>query len=174
MKVGIALGAGSARGWAHIGVLRALAAAGIKPDIFAGASIGALVGAVYANGGLADLEKWGSELTWRGVVSFFDISLDGGFIKGAKLVRFLEDNLLDRKIEDLPIEYSAVATNFENGYEVWLRKGNVAQAARASFALPGLFTPVELDGCLPVDGGTGQSSASVAGSRDGRGFHHRG
>jgi len=153
MKIGIALGAGSARGWTHIGVLRALDKAGIRPEIVCGASIGALVGAVYADDDLKALEKWVTGLTWRSVVSFFDISFSGGFIKGAKLTRFMEDNFLEKKIDELPRDYAAVATDFQSGREIWLREGRVAEAVRASIALPGLFTPVERDGRLLVDGG---------------------
>lgn len=152
MKIGIALGAGSARGWAHIGVLRALDGAGIRPKIVCGASIGALVGAVYADDGLEALEKWVTGLTWRSVVSFFDISFNGGFIKGAKLTRFLQENFLEKEIAELPRTYAAVATDFQSGREVWLREGQVVEAVRASIALPGLFTPVERDGRLLVDG----------------------
>lgn len=97
MKIGIVLGSGSARGWAHIGVLRALDEAGIKPEIVCGSSIGALVGAVYADDGLEALEDWVAGLTWRTVLNFFDISFNGGFIKGAKLTRFLEENFLEKK-----------------------------------------------------------------------------
>ncbi|MFN7086748.1 MAG: patatin-like phospholipase family protein [Burkholderiales bacterium] len=153
MKIGIALGAGSARGWSHIGVLRALSEGGIEPEIVCGSSIGALVGAVYADDGLEALETWVTGLTWRGVMGFFDISLNGGFIKGAKLTRFLEENFLEKRIDELPRDYAAVATDFQNGREVWLRAGRVAEAVRASIALPGLFTPVERDGRLLVDGG---------------------
>jgi NTE family protein len=153
MKIGIVLGSGSARGWAHIGVLRALDEAGIKPDIVCGSSIGALVGAVYADDGLEALEEWVAGLTWRTVLNFFDISFNGGFIKGAKLTRFLEENFLEKKIDELPRDYAAVATDFQSGREIWLREGRVAEAVRASIALPGLFTPVEREGRLLVDGG---------------------
>jgi NTE family protein len=153
MKIGIALGAGSARGWAHIGVLRALDEAGIRPEIVCGSSIGALVGAVYADDDLDAMEKWVKGLSWRNVLGFFDISFSGGFIKGAKLTRFLEENFLEKKIDELPRNFAAVATDFQSGREIWLREGRVAEAVRASIALPGLFTPVEHDGRLLVDGG---------------------
>jgi NTE family protein len=152
LKIGIALGAGSARGWAHIGVLRALDKAGIRPQIVCGSSIGALVGAVYAEGQLDALEDWVLGLTWRKVLGFFDISFNGGFLKGAKLISFLRDNLLERQIKDLPLAFGAVATDLRSGREVWLREGGAVDAVRASIALPGLFTPSELDGRLLVDG----------------------
>ncbi|MBX3662029.1 MAG: patatin-like phospholipase family protein [Burkholderiales bacterium] len=152
LKIGIALGAGSARGWAHIGVLRALAKAGIRPQIVCGSSIGALVGAVHAAGQLDALEDWVLGLTWRKVLGFFDISFNGGFLKGAKLITYLEDHLLDRSIEELELPFAAVATDLRSGREIWLREGRAADAVRASIALPGLFTPVERDGRLLVDG----------------------
>jgi NTE family protein len=152
LKIGIALGAGSARGWAHIGVLRALAKAGIRPQIICGSSIGALVGAVHAAGQLDALEEWVLGLTWRKVLGFFDISFDGGFLKGAKLIAYLEDHLLDRSIEELELPFGAVATDLRSGREIWLREGRAADAVRASIALPGLFTPFVLDDRLLVDG----------------------
>ena len=152
LKIGIALGSGSARGWAHIGVLRALEKAGIKPQIVCGASIGALVGAVYADGDLDALEDWVTDLTWRKVLGFFDISFNGGFLKGAKLISFLRDNLLDKRVEDLALPFAAVATDLRSGREIWLREGLATDVVRASIATPGLFTPCEIDGRLLVDG----------------------
>lgn len=152
LKIGVALGAGSARGWAHIGVLRALEKAGIKPQIVCGASIGALVGAVYAGEDLDALEEWVLGLTWRKVLGFFDISFSGGFLKGARLISFLRDNLLDKQVEDLALPFGAVATDLRSGREIWLREGRATDVVRASIALPGLFTPFELDGRLLVDG----------------------
>lgn len=152
LKIGIALGSGSARGWSHIGVLRALETAGIRPQIVCGSSIGALVGAVYADEDLDALEAWVLELTWPKVLGFFDISFNGGFLKGAKLIAFLRENLLDKKIEDLALPFGAVATDLRSGREIWLREGTAADAVRASIALPGLFAPCELDGRLLVDG----------------------
>lgn len=152
LNIGIALGAGSARGWAHIGVLRALVKAGIRPRIVCGTSIGALVGAVYANDSLDALEDWVLGLTWRKVLGFFDFSFNGGMLKGAKLIAHLDGHLLDRPIEDLALPFAAVATDLRSGREVWLREGRAADAVRASIALPGLFTPVEREGRLLVDG----------------------
>jgi NTE family protein len=152
LKIGIALGAGSARGWAHIGVLRVLEEAGIRPQIVCGTSIGALVGAVYADGDLDTLEDWVLGLTWRKVLGFFDISFNGGFLKGAKLIAYIRDNLLETTVEELALPFGAVATDLRNGREVWLREGRAVDVVRASIALPGLFTPVEQDGRLLVDG----------------------
>lgn len=152
LKIGIALGAGSARGWAHIGVLRTLEQAGIRPQIICGTSIGALVGAVHAAQKLDVLEAWVLGLTWRRVLGFFDVSFNGGFLKGAKLTAFLRDNLLEHTMADLSRPFAAVATDLRSGNEIWLREGKVVDVVRASIALPGLFTPAELDGRLLVDG----------------------
>jgi NTE family protein len=152
-RLGLALGSGSARGWAHIGVIRALAEAGVKPDIVCGTSIGALVGAAHASGNLDRLETWVRGLDLQGVVSFFDFSLNGGMIKGAKLIDFFREHFKDRDIADLPLEFAAVATDLGSGREIWLREGNVLDAVRASIALPGLFTPVRQGERWLVDGG---------------------
>jgi NTE family protein len=153
VKIGIALGSGSARGWAHIGALRALIGAGIEPQIVCGTSIGALVGAVYVGGDLDALETWVTGLTWRKVVGFFDISFGSGILKGDKFNDFLRSNFLDEEITELPHPFAAVATDLQSGREVWLREGRVVDAVRASIAIPGLFTPCERDGKLLVDGG---------------------
>ncbi len=152
ISIGIALGSGSARGWAHIGVLQTLAEAGIAPHIVCGTSIGALVGAVYADDDLDALEQWVTGLTWRKLVSYFDLSFGGGIIKGEKLFDYLRGSLLDKKIGDLQRPFAAVATDLASGSEVWLRDGPVADAVRASIALPGLFTPWPRGGRLLVDG----------------------
>jgi NTE family protein len=151
-RIGIALGAGSARGWSHIGVLQALKKAGIAPDVVAGTSIGALVGAVYADDRLDELEQWVSSLTWRRVVGFFDIAFSSGLLKGGKLFTFLRGGLLDKHIEQLKRPFATVATDLGNGREVWFRSGPVADAVRASIATPGLFTPWQDKDRLLVDG----------------------
>jgi NTE family protein len=153
LRIGLALGSGSARGWAHIGVIRALADAGIKPDIVCGTSIGALVGAAYVGGELDRLEDWVRSLRLQTVVSFLDFSLNGGLIKGDKLIDFFRSHFVDRDIRELERPFGAVATNLQRGREVWLREGSVSEAVRASIALPGLFTPVQHDGGWLVDGG---------------------
>jgi NTE family protein len=151
-RIGIALGAGSARGWAHIGVLQTLRKAGLAPDVVCGTSIGALVGAVYADDRLDELEQWVSSLTWRKVMGFFDIGFSSGLLKGGKLFTFLRGSLLDKQIEQLQRPYAAVATDFHNGREIWFRSGSVADAVRASIATPGLFTPWRDGQRLLVDG----------------------
>ncbi|MCX7896929.1 MAG: patatin-like phospholipase RssA [Rhodocyclaceae bacterium] len=152
-KLGLVLGSGAARGWAHIGAIRALEEAGIVPDLIVGCSIGAFVGAAYADGQLDRLEQWVTNLTWRDVLGFLDVTLSGGLIKGEKLIEFFERHFTDVAIEELPKPFACVATDLENGREIWLREGSTAAAVRASIALPGLFAPVEREGRLLVDGG---------------------
>lgn len=152
-RIGLALGSGSARGWAHIGVIRALADAGIVPDLICGCSVGALVGAARADGSLDKLEDWVLGLCWQDVLGLMDISLSGGLLKGDKLMAFFARHFVDRGIEALPVPFACVATDLANGREIWLREGSVAAAVRASAALPGLFAPAMRDGRLLVDGG---------------------
>jgi NTE family protein len=152
-RIGLALGGGSARGWAHIGVIRALEEAGVRPDLVCGTSIGALVGAAYVAGELDRLETWVRGLKLQTVVSFLDFSLGGGLIKGEKLIEFFRAHFVDRDIRELERPYGAVATDLARGREIWLREGGVSDAVRASIALPGLFTPVARNGTWLVDGG---------------------
>lgn len=149
----LALGGGAARGWAHVGVIRALEQRGIKPDIVCGTSIGALVGAAYVSGELDRFEAWVKRLTVMDVVTFMDVSLNGGLIKGEKLMAFFEKTFVDRPIESLGLPFAAVACDLHTGAEVWLRDGSTADALRASLALPGLLTPVHYRGKTLVDGG---------------------
>jgi NTE family protein len=152
-RIGLALGGGSARGWAHIGIIRALEEAGIEPDIVCGTSIGALVGAAYVGGELEELETWVRSLRLQTVVGFLDFSLGSGLIKGERLIEFFRSHFVDRDIRELARPFGAVATDLRRGREVWLREGVVTDAVRASIALPGLFTPVMRDGVWLVDGG---------------------
>ncbi len=152
-RLGLALGSGSARGWAHIGVLQALAQAGIRPDIICGTSIGSLVGAAYAVGELDRFEQWALGLGIKDVVSFMDFRLNGGMLKGERLMTFFRRHFMDMPIQDLKLPFGAVATALHTGMEVWLREGSTVDAVRASIALPGLFSPVWHDGQLLVDGG---------------------
>ncbi|MGB3425969.1 MAG: patatin-like phospholipase family protein [Castellaniella sp.] len=151
-RIGLALGSGSARGWSHIGVIRILESAGIAPDIVCGTSIGALVGAAYADGQLEKFEAWVRGLTWQGVVGLLDFTVSGGLIPGERLFSFLRSHLDDKTIDSLPKAYGAVATELVSGREVWLREGSVIDAVRASAALPGLFTPARREDRLLVDG----------------------
>ena len=153
-RLAIALGSGSARGWAHIGVLRALLQAGITPDIVCGTSMGAFVGAAFASGSLDSLEGWARGLTRRDVLGFFDVSLGaGGLIKGEKLLGYTSRLFLDETFADLDKPFACVATDLASGREVWLREGRILDAVRASAALPGLLVPQLLDGRYLVDGG---------------------
>ena len=152
-RVGLALGSGSARGWAHIGVVRALEQAGVRPELVCGTSIGSLVGAAYAAGELDRLEQWARSLRKGEVIKFLDVSLGRGLVKGERIMSFLRSNFRDRPIEDLALPFAAVATSLENGAEVWLRRGSTLAAVRASIAIPGLLAPVRHDGSLLVDGG---------------------
>ena len=151
--IGLALGSGSARGWAHVGVLRTLLEAGIRPDIVCGSSVGAIVGAAYATGKLDSFEAWIRGLRMRDVISLMDFRLAGGMLKGEKLVSFFRHHFEDCQIEDLPLPFAAVATALHAGNELWLREGSLVDAVRASIALPGLFTPVMVQDRLLVDGG---------------------
>ncbi len=153
MKIALALGSGSARGWAHIGVIRALAEMGIRPDIIAGSSIGSLVGAAYASGKLDEFEQWVGDLELWDVVKLLDVRLDGGLIGGSALIERFSQMVGKTTIEDLSIAYTAVATNMEDGREVWLQQGTLLEAVRASIALPGLFSPVRHQGRWLIDGG---------------------
>jgi NTE family protein len=152
-RIGLALGGGAARGWAHIGAIHALADAGIEPDIVCGTSIGALVGAAYVGGELDQLETWVRSLSLQTVVGFLDFSRGSGLIKGDRLIEFFRSHFVDRDICELTRPFGAVATDLRRGREVWLREGRVTDAVRASIALPGLFTPALHDGSWLVDGG---------------------
>jgi len=153
LKIGLALGSGSARGWAHIGVIRALEDYGIHPDIVAGCSIGALVGAAYRGGHIDSLEKWVSALSFWDVVRLLDVKMMGGLIEGESLMASFEDKIKDVNIEELDKPFAAVATDLSSGREVWLQQGSLPAAVRASIALPGLFSPVRNDNRWLVDGG---------------------
>ena len=152
-SIGLALGGGSARGWAHIGVIRALEEAGVRPDYVAGTSMGALVGAAYAAGEIDRLEAWARAMRVRDIVGFFDLGVGSGLLKGERLIAAMRREFAERRIEDLPKPFAATATALNTGHEVWLRTGPALDAVRASIALPGLFTPVPYEGMLLVDGG---------------------
>jgi NTE family protein len=153
-RIALVLGGGAARGWAHIGVIRALHEAGIKPDVVCGTSIGALVGAVYANGDLDWLEEWVGRLTWQTVVRLLDPRFTGGgLLGGRKLIHLFADRFNGCLIGELKMPFTAVATELDTGREVWLQEGSVVDAVRASIAIPGIFTPIWHDGAWLVDGG---------------------
>ena len=151
--IGLALGSGVARGWAHIGVLRALERAGIRPDIIAGTSIGAVVGGCYAAGKLHPLEEWATGLTQSRLFRFLDIRLgSSGLIAGNRLADELTDKLGDLEIQHLSQRFIAIATELATGHEIWLREGNLVENLRASYALPGIFNPVRVHNHWLIDG----------------------
>jgi NTE family protein len=151
--IGLALGGGAARGFAHIGVLRTLLANGIKPDIIAGTSIGAVVGGCHAAGYLDALEEWARTLTRRRVFGYLDFNLGGsGLIGGDRLAAKLEDELGGLTIQDLPVRMAAIATEIGTGHEIWLTRGRLVEAMSASYALPGIFPPVRIGGRWLMDG----------------------
>jgi len=152
-KIGLALGSGVARGWAHIGVLRALERYGFQPDIVAGTSVGALIGGTYLAGSIDTLEAWVRALNKVKIVSYLDFRVrGGGMIGGRHLVEAMHEHLGNTLIEDLPIPFVAIATDLVTGHEVWLRKGNLVEAMRTSFSLPGAFEPMLKDNRWLVDG----------------------
>ena len=152
-RIGLALGSGSSRGWAHIGAIRALEERGVKPDLICGTSIGALVGAVYASNQLDQLESWVSTLAWTNVVRLMDITWKGGLIRGNRLFNLFRTTFRDVDVSELDVPFGAVATELTSGREIWLRHGKLFDVVRASIAAPGLFTPVVQDETILVDGG---------------------
>ena len=152
--VGIALGSGSARGLAHIGVIHALEEAGITVDVVAGTSIGALIGSVYAAGRIDAIERDYLSFDWKKVAAFMDVVLPrSGLIDGQKVEDFIRQYIHALKIEHLPKPFQAVATDLGTGQEVIFKEGDTIKAVRASIAAPGIFTPVRVDGRILVDGG---------------------
>lgn len=151
--IGLALGSGAARGWAHVGVIQALGQHGIRPDVVCGCSIGALVGAALVSGRIEQLAAWVKSLDWQDVVGMLDISLKGGLIRGDRVVQYCAEHFFLSDFSKLPLPFACVATELSTGREVWLRDGSVAHAVQASIALPGLFSPVLRNGRVLVDGG---------------------
>ena len=151
--IGLALGGGAARGFAHIGIVRTLVAHGIIPNVVVGTSIGAVVGGAYAAGHLDTLEEWARSLQPRNILSYLDIRLNGsGLIGGAKLAAEIEAAMGQILIEDLPVKFATVATEVRTGHEIWLTHGRMVDAMRASYALPGIFSPVLVGDRWLVDG----------------------
>lgn len=154
-RIGLVLGSGSARGWSHIGVLRELSAAGVPIHVVCGASIGALIGGIYARGELDMLEEWARGLDRADILRYLDIRLlaQGGFAEAGRLMDYFRSRLGDPDIGSLDISFAAVATDLVTGEEVALREGKLFQAVRASLALPGLLTPMKLGERWLLDGG---------------------
>jgi len=152
-KIGLALGSGVARGWAHLGVLRALARYGIEPDVVAGTSIGAVVGGIHLAGKADALEAWARSLNKVRMISYIDFRMrNGGMLGGRHLVDAMRHELGGMKIEELTTPFVAVATDLVTGHEVWLRRGDIVDAMRTSFSLPGIFEPMQHDRRWLVDG----------------------
>jgi len=151
--IGLALGGGAARGFAHIGIIRTLIAHGIVPNVVVGTSIGAVVGGAYAAGHLDTLEEWARSLQPRNILGYLDIRLNGsGLIGGDKLAAQLEAAIGPTLIEELPLKFATVATEVRTGHEIWLTHGRMVEAMRASYALPGIFSPVLVGDRWLVDG----------------------
>lgn len=151
--IGLALGGGVARGWAHIGVLRALDRIGFKPAIVAGTSIGALVGGVHLAGHLDALEAWARSLNRLRILGYLDVKLNsGGLVGGHRLVAEMRRHLGLTRIESLQPAFVAVCTDLTTGHEVWLRQGDLVDSIRASFSLPGVFPPICLQDRWLIDG----------------------
>jgi NTE family protein len=152
-QIGLALGSGGARGWAHVGILRALEAAGVMPDVVAGTSIGALIAGVHLAGYLPTLEAWARKLTRPRLLAYLDPRMSGGgLIGGRRMLAFMVRHLGDLKVEDLPVPFVAVTTDLLTGHEVWLQEGRLAETLRTAISLPGVFTPVRREGHWLVDG----------------------
>lgn len=150
-KLGLVLGSGAARGWAHVGVLRELEERGLKPEVIAGCSVGALVGGAYLVGALDELEAWARELKPLSALKSFSLSVSrGGLVNAAPA--FMAFSGFDRPIETLPAKYGAVATDLVTGEELWITQGSVLEAARASSAIPVIFHAVRRDNRWLVDG----------------------
>ena len=153
ISLALALGGGAARGWAHIGVLRTLNAAGLTPDVVVGTSIGAIVGGHYVAGRLDELERFARSLTRRRFVGYLDFSMSGsGLISGQRLFDRFNEDLDGLKIEDFDVRFAAIATELATGHEIWLRRGSIIDAVRASSAIPGIVRPVSVNGRWLVDG----------------------
>ncbi len=156
LKIGLALGSGSSRGWSHIGIINELSKLGIQPDIVCGTSVGAMVGAAYATGHIEKLETWARSLTKLDVARFLNINPSTtGFVNTERFHDYLNENVTgdEENIEDLEKIYAAVATDLETGREVWLNQGSLAKAVWASMALPGLFPAIRHDNSWLADGG---------------------
>lgn len=152
-RIGLALGGGVARGWAHIGVAQRLDELGLKPDVVAGTSVGALVGGFWLAGHLPALELWARSLTKTRMLSYFDVVLNGsGLMGGRRLEKILNKSLPTTRIEDLSKKFVAVTAELVSGHECWLMEGDLGEAIQAAYALPGVFPPRSVDGRWLIDG----------------------
>ncbi len=153
-RLGLALGSGGARGWAHIGALRALQKAGIPVSYVAGSSIGAFVGGIYAAGHLDELEGFVRQLDWKLLLSYFDLTFPNrGLLDGNRVYELLAEYLADTQIEELDLPFCCVATDLLKNEALVLQSGSLVSAIRASIAIPGIFTPLEMENTYLADGG---------------------
>jgi NTE family protein len=152
--VSLVLGSGGARGLAHIGVIHWLLENGYEIKSISGSSMGALVGGIYAAGKLDTYIEWVRSITKMDIVALLDLSWGkGGLVKGDRIINTLVDLVGDQRIEDLPVSYTAVATDIQGEKEIWINKGKLFDAIRASMSLPLFFTPFVFNGTLLIDGG---------------------
>ncbi len=153
-KIGLALGGGSARGWAHVGVIKALLEADIPIHCIAGTSIGSLVGGYYASGSFLELEQMAEVIQWSTVLRYLDVTLPRqGLVEGKKILEFLRKALKIKTIQNLQIPFCAVAADLITGDEIRIKKGNLAEAIRASVSIPGILNPYKKSNRWLVDGG---------------------
>ena len=152
--VSLILGSGGARGLAHIGIIHELENAGFKIEAISGCSIGAAVGGIFAAGKLDVYEAWARAIRRTDIIRLLDLSWQtSGLVKGDKVINTLTELVGDQNIEDLPIRYTAIATDLKHGKEVWFNKGSLFKAIRASISLPWFLTPVKFKNTYLVDGG---------------------
>lgn len=153
-KIGLVLGSGSARGWAHIGAIEAIEEAGIPIHCVAGTSIGAFIGAVYATGDLASLKEFALQMDWKKVLSYFDVVFPkSGFMDGKKVHELFSIHTDAKTFDDFKIPVKMIATELKTGKKVVIDSGNIIEGIRASVSVPGIFTPVKREGKWLVDGG---------------------
>jgi len=153
-KLGLALGSGGARGWAHIGIIRTLQEANVDVHYVAGTSIGAFVGAIYAGGGLDDLELFARAIDWKTIVSLCDLDFPTcGLLDGDRVYDLIGDHIVGEAIEELALPFRCVATDLGGKRAVILQRGSVVDAVRASISMPGVFTPFQRDAGYLIDGG---------------------
>ena len=152
-KIGLALGSGSARGWAHIGVLKALQENSIEIHGISGTSIGALVGAIHASGDIGAFEQFVQKLNWLKMLQYLDVTVPiHGLLSGNRIARLFSDHFGQTTIESLKIPFACIATDIEDGTEVIVDRGSIATAVRASVSIPGIFSPVRDQNRFLVDG----------------------
>ncbi|WET13600.1 patatin-like phospholipase RssA [Yersinia intermedia] len=153
IKIGLALGAGAAKGWAHIGVINALEEMGVKIDVVAGCSVGALVGAAYASDHINVMERWVRSFKYWDVIRLMDFSWRrGGLLRGERVFNAVNQIIEVQDIAECKLPFGSVVTNLTTGRELWLTEGDIKQAIRASCSMPGLFSPVWFGGYWLVDG----------------------